>query len=409
MAVSAWYTVTIQQKEKRSVLRPPFSFCPLHIPPPGKTRLRAGNPKYKACNPRRKEDTMENIRIPIPAVDFCPPVYYCRRATKPFTLDGRLDKEFWQEAPFTDAFLDIEGEHMPLPRFLTKAKMLWDDENFYFGAILNGDEIWGHVTKRDDVIFQDNDFEIFIDPDSDTQQYYEFEMNVLNTVWDLFLPVAYRDGGSGLNGYDIHDLRTAVAVNGSINDPKGDNKSWSVEVVIPFAAITECLSERRSPKDGEYYRVNFSRVQWKVDVTEHGYEKQKEPATGHPLPEDNWVWAPTGVINIHYPELWAFVFFTDGTKAESEYSIPEDEYRKWELRKLYYAQQICWDINNRYSKDVTELTSILEKYAPNDKNRTLKQLDYHIEATTHSFEVSCMSSDGTHRIVLFSNGKTKVF
>lgn len=352
---------------------------------------------------------MENIRIPIPAVDFCPPVYYCRRATKPFTLDGRLDKEFWQEAPFTDAFLDIEGEHMPLPRFLTKAKMLWDDENFYFGAILNGDEIWGHVTKRDDVIFQDNDFEIFIDPDSDTQQYYEFEMNVLNTVWDLFLPVAYRDGGSGLNGYDIHDLRTAVAVNGSINDPKGDNKSWSVEVVIPFAAITECMSERRSPKDGEYYRVNFSRVQWKVDVTEHGYEKQKNPSTGHPLPEDNWVWAPTGVINIHYPELWAFVFFTDGTKAESEYSIPEDEYRKWELRKLYYAQQICWDINNRYSKDVTELTSILEKYAPNDKNRTLKQLGYHIETTSHSFEVSCMSSDGTHRIVLFSNGKTKIF
>ncbi len=77
---------------------------------------------------------------------------------------------------------------MPLPRFLTRAKMLWDDENFYFGAQLDGNEIWGHVTKRDDIIFQDNDFEIFIDPDSDTAQYYEFEMNVLNTVWDLFLP-----------------------------------------------------------------------------------------------------------------------------------------------------------------------------------------------------------------------------
>ena len=133
---------------------------------------------------------MSQIRIPIPAVDFQPPVYICRRATKPFHLDGNINKPFWEDAPFTDAFLDIEGSHMPTPRFLTRAKMLWDDENFYFGAQLDGNEIWGHVTKRDDIIFQDNDFEIFIDPDSDTAQYYEFEKNVLNTVWDLFLPVA---------------------------------------------------------------------------------------------------------------------------------------------------------------------------------------------------------------------------
>ena len=219
---------------------------------------------------------MSQIRIPIPAVDFKPPVYICRRAEKPFQLDGNINKPFWEDAPVTDAFLDIEGSHMPVPRFLTRAKMLWDDENFYFAAQLDGNEIWGTVTKRDDVIFQDNDFEIFIDPDSDTAQYYEFEMNVLNTVWDLFLPVAYRDNGDALNGYDIHGLQTAVHVEGSINDPDADNKTWSVEVVIPFAAITECLKDRRAPKDGEYYRVNFSRVQWKTDVKDHSYQKRTD-------------------------------------------------------------------------------------------------------------------------------------
>ena len=85
---------------------------------------------------------MSKINIPIPAVDFQPPVYVCRRAAGEFTLDGRLDKPFWENAPWTDAFLDIEGSHMPLPRFLTRAKMLWDDENIYFGAQLDGDEIW---------------------------------------------------------------------------------------------------------------------------------------------------------------------------------------------------------------------------------------------------------------------------
>ena len=40
---------------------------------------------------------------------FHPPVYYCRRADMPLTLDGRLDKPFWADIPFTDPFVDIEG------------------------------------------------------------------------------------------------------------------------------------------------------------------------------------------------------------------------------------------------------------------------------------------------------------
>ena len=101
-----------------------------------------------------------NITIPVPAVPFAPPVYTCHRAKKPFELDGNINKPFWEDAPYTDEFLDIEGSHMPLPRFVTRAKMLWDDENLYVAAVLDGDEIWGHQTERDSVIFLDNDFEI---------------------------------------------------------------------------------------------------------------------------------------------------------------------------------------------------------------------------------------------------------
>ena len=213
----------------------------------------------------------KNITIPVPAVPFAPPVYTCHRAKKEFHLDGNINKPFWEDAPYTDEFLDIQGSHMPLPRFVTRAKMLWDDENLYVAADLAGDEIWGHLTERDSVIYFDNDFEIFVDPDSDTYHYYEFEMNVLNTVWDLFLAEPYRDGGSGLNGYDMHGLRTAVHVDGSINDPSAENKGWSVEVVIPFSALYEYQKERRAPKNGEFYRMNFSRVQWNVDVKDNSH------------------------------------------------------------------------------------------------------------------------------------------
>ena len=53
----------------------------------------------------------------------------------------------------------------------------------------------GTLTERDSIIFHDNDFEVFVDSDSDNHQYYEIEISALNTVWDLRLVTPYRFGG----------------------------------------------------------------------------------------------------------------------------------------------------------------------------------------------------------------------
>lgn len=337
-----------------------------------------------------------NYRIPKPAITFQPPTYICRKTNKPFTLDGNIHKDFWLDVPFTEDFIDIQGEHMPTPRFRTRAKMQWDNQNFYFAALLEGDEIWATVTKRDDVIFRDNDFEIFIDPDSDTQQYFEFEMNAMNTVWDLLLTKAYRDNGCAVNGWDIHGLQSAVHIEGVLDQPSANNKYWSVEVVIPFESIIECAAQKRLPMDGEYYRVNFSRVHWLVDVVDNQYKKRINPQTNKNYPEDNWVWAPTGLINIHYPELWGFVFFSDdATKSNDGYTIPEDEKIKWELRKLYYAQHAYYDENGLFTNDLKILTK-----------EDTPSFDVNIETTSHTFELSCKNSSGTGTISIFSDGKT---
>lgn len=348
---------------------------------------------------------MSKFRIPIPVVDFRPPVYYCKKVDRPFKLTGQLDKEFWRDIPFTDEFIDIEGEHMPGPRFSTRVKMAWDDVNIYFGAVLEGEEIWAYVTEHDDVIFQDNDFEIFLDPDSDTQQYYEFEMNALNTTWDLFLPTAYRDGGSALNGYEIRGLQTAVHIDGgSLNCPGSGCRRWSLEVVIPFAAVTECYPGKAKPAPGDFYRLNFSRVQWLTDIQDGRYVKRISPETGRFLPEDNWVWAPTGVINIHYPELWGFLFFVDEGMTQLP-SIPDDEYRKWELRKLYYAENIYFDLYGRYTDSLQTLKDILSEHSPVGANGTVVDFCYKVEKTSHGFEISAPSFDGQREIVIRHDGK----
>ena len=139
-----------------------------------------------------------------------PKRYAAHRAPSAIRIDGRLDDAAWQRAPWTDTFVDIQGAKLPLPRFRTRAKMLWDDEYLYVAAELEEPHVWATLTEHDSVIFHDNDFEVFLNPSGDGRNYFEFEINALNTGWDLFLPKPYREGGKADNSWEIPGLRTAV-------------------------------------------------------------------------------------------------------------------------------------------------------------------------------------------------------
>ncbi len=158
------------------------------------------------------------------AATYIPPRgYVCYRGTP--VIDGRLDQPVWEAVPWTEDFVDIEGDAKPRPRLRTRAKMLWDDDYFYVGAELTEPHIWGSFTKHDSYIFtEDPDFEVFIDPDGDSHEYAEFEINALNTGWDLLLTRPYKDGGSAIDSWDIHGLKSKVHVEGTINDPSDTDR-----------------------------------------------------------------------------------------------------------------------------------------------------------------------------------------
>ena len=90
--------------------------------------------------------------------------YVAFRAADPLNIDGRLDEPAWGMAVWTEEFADIEGYHMPAPLHRTRAKILWDDQYLYIGAELEEPHIWATYTKNESVIFHENNFEIFIDP-----------------------------------------------------------------------------------------------------------------------------------------------------------------------------------------------------------------------------------------------------
>ena len=234
--------------------------------------------------------------------------YSCFRARYPIKIDGKIDDAAWKNAPWTDYFVDIEGGKKPQPRFRTRVKMLWDDQYFYIAAEMEEPHVWGTLTAHDSVIFRDNDFEVFIDPTGDTNNYFEFEINALNTGWDLFLPKPYRHGGKADNSWEIPGLKTAVAVNGTLNNASDQDKGWTVELAFPWSGFHHRSYIAKRPKPGTAWRVNFSRVEWMHNIVNGTYEKVPKQA------EDNWVWSPQGVVNMHVPETWGFVHFVGATK-----------------------------------------------------------------------------------------------
>ncbi len=275
--------------------------------------------------------------------------YVCYRTNQSVTVDGKLDDNAWRSAPWTDDFVDIEGDLKPRPRFRTRAKMLWDDEYFYIAALLEEPHVWGTLTKHDSVIFHDNDFEVFIDPNGDNHEYYEFEINALNTGWDLFLPRPYRNGGKADNGWEIPGLKTAVHVDGTLNDPSDRDRHWSVEIAIPWNSLREFAHQATPPRDGDHWRVNFSRVEWQHELEAGKYLRR--PKT----PENNWVWSPQGIINMHRPERWGFVQFSKAAAGSVHFKPATTWNARETLMTVYHLQKAFHQEHNRWAVSLDDI------------------------------------------------------
>ncbi|HOY84410.1 MAG TPA: carbohydrate-binding family 9-like protein [Candidatus Syntrophosphaera sp.] len=289
--------------------------------------------------------------FPVPGLPFAPLSYPCFPAPETPRIDGWIDDPAWAAAPWSASFTDIEGSLKPSPHLDTKFKMLWDGEGLYIAARLEEPQLWATLTEHDAVIFWDNDFEVFLDPNGDTHHYFELEINALNTLWDLFLVQPYRDEHSSLNGWEAHGAETAVGLEGTLNDPSDLDTAWNLEIFLPWQAVAELAGTSCPPRSGDYWRINFSRVQWTTEVAEGNYRK----VAG--IPEFNWVWSPQGLINMHYPERWGLVWFMDAPSPDRawEPSLPEILPAEEYLRQVYYAQKQHLLDHGSYSISTSEL------------------------------------------------------
>src|SRR5262249_22277598 len=219
----------------------------------------------------------------------------------------------------------------------------------YIAAELDEPHVWGTLKAHDSVIFQDNDFEVFLDPDGDSHLYAELELNALNTTWDLLLPRPYKDGGKAIDAWEIPGLRTAVKVHGTLNDPSDTDKGWTVEIAWPLKSLAEISYVPVPPRDGDQWRINFSRVEWQHEIVDGKYRKIKG------RPEDNWVWSPQGVIDMHRPETWGYVQFSTAPAGTAAFRPDPTGPVRHLLHRIYYAQRAYREKHGRWARTLGEL------------------------------------------------------
>lgn len=185
--------------------------------------------------------------------------YAVQRATTPIVVDGSLEEFAWQTAEQSNGFERILNDY---DRVLhpVRAKMLWNDEYFYFGFACQDPDIWAIYENEDDHLWEEEVVEVFIDPDGDGENYLELEVNPLNAVVDLLIYHVRPDLLNSSIDWDIAGLKTAVQVQGTINDSLSQDLGWSVEIAIPWTAMADSVDGGGKPEIGDSWRLNLYRI-----------------------------------------------------------------------------------------------------------------------------------------------------
>ncbi len=192
-----------------------------------------------------------------------PTEFECRWTQTPPTLDGKADEDAWKHAQIIDNFyLPWLGAKARAARTATKARLLWDREYLYFFADMEDADLYADVKEHDGQTWDNDVFELFLQPAADKPGYYEFQVNAAGTVMDLFLP---RRGAGGYRRFksdgDFH-IDAKVQLRGTLNRWQDKDQGWSVEGRIPWR---DFLRTGGRPNNGERWKFALCRYDFSVE------------------------------------------------------------------------------------------------------------------------------------------------
>ena len=188
--------------------------------------------------------------------------YAVERASTPIVIDGELDEFAWKAAAQINGFDRILDSYNRV-LYPTRARMLWDDENFYFAFVCQDADMWAIYDNEDEALWEEEVVEVFIDPDGDGRNYLELEVNPQNTVVDLNI-LQLSPTWEADRDWDIAGLQTAVLAHGTVNDSLSLDQGWTAEIAIPWAAMATRIGGGDRPSPGDTWRLNLYRIERKA-------------------------------------------------------------------------------------------------------------------------------------------------
>jgi len=204
------------------------------------------------------------------------PVVVCRRAPVPPPLTGRFADPSWAAAEVVTGFRRLRktADLAPMATQLgTRLRCLWDDECLYVGFECDSPDVWATKTGRDEDLWEEPVCEVFLIPcapanaSASMKRFFEFQLNPLGTIYDAFVADAdASDDWRRWSQWDCDDLRTAVRVDGKLNDRAFRDNGWSAQFAIPLAALAAETSVR--PQPGVRWRANFCRYDYSAQLAE---------------------------------------------------------------------------------------------------------------------------------------------
>src|SRR4051812_8348697 len=184
--------------------------------------------------------------------------FECRWTGDAITIDGNADEPAWAGAQSIETFRRAwEGARERSPKTRTKAKLLWDNDYVYFLAEMEDVDLQAKVTEHDGQVWTDDAFELFFKPAVDKPGYYEFNFNPANTSMDCFFPSRGSGGWEKYRADGEFEVKTAVQVRGTLNNPADKDSGWTVEGRIPWKSF---LRTGGRPVPGEQWTFAPCRV-----------------------------------------------------------------------------------------------------------------------------------------------------
>jgi hypothetical protein len=214
-------------------------------------RIAGGSRVEASSGPRTSRGVGLLASLAVPSV---PTSARAVRASTGIVVDGALDDATWTDAEAFALVQSLDGE--PAEGASTTVRFAWDEHALWVGADLPDLDVWSSFTRRDDPLWKEEVFELFVFAEASGRDYLELQVSPRGVQFDGRF-VRHRDGDTTWNG----EWTAAASVRGTLDDRSDRDEGWSAELRIPWSDVCGNTALRCPVAAGSTLRVNAFRLE----------------------------------------------------------------------------------------------------------------------------------------------------